>query len=102
MLSFQFINVTPDALPFSVNYNQFNTGGAATAWSLTYNPSFEQVPPPEWLSIDPITGVLSVNTPAGGLGQFGEFWEGFVRAANESGFVEQSITVQIIVPNGEF
>jgi hypothetical protein len=95
VLSNRYIRILADSLPFTINYNQYNTGGAVNNWSLTFRFNLEQSPPPEWISINPTTGVLTITTPTGGVGLYGNYWSGFVRAENSTGFSEQQIQVQI-------
>lgn len=86
----------PPELPSNINasYNSsgvvdltaFNIGGPATSWALSYNPAWEQEPPPPGVSLDSATGLLTISDSC-------IWWDGLVTATNASGSSEVSIMI---------
>lgn len=73
--------------PATLDLNIYNTGGAVTTWALTYNPAWEQSPPPPEITVNPSTGLLTIS------GGSCVWWYGSVTATNASGTAESSIDV---------
>lgn len=72
--------------PVVYDLNDYNTGGAATGWELSYNPAWEQYPPPSGVSLDPVTGLLTISDTC-------VIWEGMIIATNSSGSSEATIRI---------
>jgi len=85
----QNIEIFYNNIPFSFDLNIYNTntGGPVSNWALSYNPVFEQIPPPPELVLDPVTGILTAT-------DYCIFWDGILVASNASGSTEVPILVE--------
>ncbi len=81
-----FIEINYSNPPVVYDLNDYNSGGDATSWTLTYNPLWEQVPPPSGVSLDPATGLLTISDTC-------VYWQGIVIATNSSGSSEVGIWI---------
>ena len=89
-------DVPPPQLPehISINYepnvpidmNIYTPGSTVTNWSLSYNPDWEQSPPPAEIILDPVSGILTVTQPC-------IYWYGILNASNGSGTSDTSINI---------
>lgn len=86
LLQMDWINYNGNSLPDSYNMNVYNIGGLATSWSLDYNPLLEEVALPSYVSINSVTGVLTITEAC-------RHWQGFIIATNATGSSKATIVV---------
>lgn len=68
------------------NLSDYNNGGIATSWALSYNPLWEQGPPPASVTFNTTTGVLTLSEDC-------TWWQGKVIATNSNGSSEANIDI---------
>lgn len=72
--------------PAMIDLNMYNEGGPVTHWTFSYNPLWEQGPPPPSIILDPSSGVVTITGSC-------EWWSGLVIASNASGSSEANIDI---------